>query len=187
MPPSLDEIGQVTNLFAKQNIHERPVERLNQLSSEERVQALNDLHGVSLLPDESPEILGSTLKQLDEEINNLLASLGSETHSYIEALRQNPKYVKGLRLKFLRAEKLVPREAARRMVKHFKMKERLFGREKLGKDLDFLDLSERDRALFRLGYAQLSIKRDRAGRAIVFLSSKAFEYPIEFLVRTLSL
>lgn len=171
-----DDVVKVTNLFARQNLHDVPADKLNQLSAEERVEALYDLHGVSENLDDKPEDIAEKLMEMDM-ILDLVPPTDKE--ALLEAFRQNTRYVESLRISFLWAESLRPQQAVTRMIRHFEAKRQLFGSDKLGKDLSIHDLSAEEREYFRHGYVQFLPQRDRGGRALMMMHGKSqLDYPI---------
>ena len=114
-----DTIENVRRLFAVQNIHDVPISRMYELSTEERTDAFQDLHGASQNVTETPELVQQRLAELD----NSLARLPEEkTQALRQAMERNMKYVQSLKLCFLRAERLNPDRAASRMAGHFETK-----------------------------------------------------------------
>jgi hypothetical protein len=71
-----------------------------------------------------------------------------------------------LRLKFLRAESFIAKQAADRMIRFFDIKLFLFGKDKLCKDITIKDLDYDDMATLEAGFLQLLPVRDRSGRCI---------------------
>lgn len=89
-------------------------------------------------------------------------------------------YDKDFRLLFLRSEFFNAKGAALRFVKHFEMKLRLFGREKLGKDILYSDLDGSSQN-FAISGPRWLRHRDRSGRALCFWTppKHRHEGPIE--------
>ena len=146
---------------------------LMQLSVNERNKAIEEVHGVDdPISDEDPEVVQQGLSQMNVEIDKQLQAYGGNDKAvtYHEALAQNPSYVqdRGFRLMFLRAEGLdEPSRAADRLLNFFSIKEKLFGKEMLTKDITLEDLGEDARTNMRLGYVTLLPSKDRSGRRIV--------------------
>jgi hypothetical protein len=59
------------------------------------------------------------------------------------------------------------RLAAGRMVRFFEEKKKLFGPDKLTKEIKLRDLDEEDRKFLDRGFCQIAPLRDRAGRHII--------------------
>jgi hypothetical protein len=177
---SVDRVG---HLFAQQNLHNIPVERMNRIPAEERTKALNDLHGVSHSEnEETPDLIERCLDELDLEL-----LLVEPRDAYEEAMKQNPEYVKGLRLAFLRADDFQASKAAFRMARHFETKCVLFGRPRLGRELTLEDLSPGARSELRKGLVQLLPQKDRGGRAIFLHYHERSDGPLEDVNRWLEL
>lgn len=160
-------IGKGARLFAKQNQHPTSTKRLQEISSQERIKAFDDVHGVPAVGDEPEDFVSRKLEEMDIEM--LLVDDG-EQHRI--ALSQNEEYVQSLRIAFLRAEDFNVCRAANRMAHHFVAKQRLFGTEKLGKDLCLEDLNPKDHQILKTGYLQFLPRADRAGRAIGLIIEK---------------
>jgi hypothetical protein len=135
------------------------------LSLEEREEVLDDLHGITEIHEESPEIVAKALAALEDEINQI-----SKKAAYEQALSISPSYVRHpkLRLQFLRADKFDHKSAAKRLVSFFEAKMELFGPEKVGQVIKLKDLSADDRAVLENGAIQALPGRDNAGRAVFF-------------------
>jgi len=141
------------------------VKEMNQLSIEERQRALEDVHGVRSVVEESPEIIERSLLQLEEALSKIRTGRAA----YDRAVFMSPSYVKqqSFRIMFLRSEFFDARKAAKRMVNYFHHKERLFGLDKLVKDIELEDLGEDDLHDMMGGYLQVLPKKDRSGRTVV--------------------
>ena len=114
-----DTIENVRHLFAVQNIHDVPISRMYELSTEERTEAFQDLHGVSDYVIETPELLEYRSLELDQSLARLP---GEKTQALRHAMERNREYVLSLKICFLRAERLNPDRAASRMAGHFETK-----------------------------------------------------------------
>ena len=99
-------------------------------------------------------------------------------HAYKLALAMNPSYVKNpeFRLMFLRATEGDVKKAAKRLTRHFKTKLRLFGEEKLVRDIVLDDLGEDDMEALKSGGFQVLKKRDAAGRSVLFGRYTSMKY-----------
>jgi len=154
--------NQLTRMFAQQNLHDIPGQKMNQLTAQERSEAFYDLHGVSApTVEETPELVAEKLDEIDLEM-----FLVDEHSAYNLALEMNSEYVQGLRLRFLRAENFNAARAARRMALNFELRLEYFGRETLGRDVLLSDFSEFDRSIMETGVIQICTGRDRVGRAV---------------------
>jgi hypothetical protein len=139
-------------------------EDLNNMTMHERERVYYDLHGVSAAIEETPELVECRLVELDNEIRNT----GSR-NAYSIAEAQTVKYVSNpkLRLKFLRASLFDVKSAASRLIQFFEMKQKLFGLEKLTKDIEIDDFDEEDRRAVESGVLQILPLRDRSGRVVL--------------------
>ena len=135
---------------------------LNQLSLKEREQVYFDVHGVSDSVNEEPGFV-------DRCLDSLEAYTDGFSGAYAFALSQNEDYVKNreFRLMFLRAENFDVHRAADRLKMFFEEKLKLFGPEKLAKDITVDDLDEDDLVCLNSGQLQVLPLRDRAGRAVI--------------------
>jgi len=99
-------------------------------------------------------------------------------HAYRLALHKNPGYVRNpeFRLMFLRATEGDTKKAAKRLTRHFKTKLRLFGEEKLVRDIVLDDLSEDDMEALKSGGFQVLKKPDAAGRSVLFGRYTSMKY-----------
>lgn len=139
-------------------------EELYNMSMEDREKALHDIHGVAETPDETPELVTQSLHRLEIELQT---NFDYATHeSFQVAMDQNPQYVRGMYLMFLRCESFDISKAANLLMRHFDTKQELFGRSKLAKDITLDDFDNHDMAALKAGYYQILPYRDRAGRVI---------------------
>jgi hypothetical protein len=137
------------------------------MSVQEREQSLNDIHGVSDVIDEQPSFVRAKMEKLEMELAKLTSNKGKE--AYMQAVAQNKEYVTcdRFRLKFLRAEMFNARLAARLMVRFFDEKKKLFGPDKLTREIKLWDLDKDDQKFLERGMGQILPQRDRAGRRIM--------------------
>ena len=147
------------------------VKDLNALSIYDRDQVYEDIHGVSTGIDETPELIESSLQEMDRQIH-----LISHKPAYDVAAAQNLIFVQGqkLRLMFLRAERFDAKAAAKRYVAYFDWKLDIFDKDLLCKDIALNDLHPDAVANIRAGWQQILPQRDSAGRAILFCSAFRF-------------
>eukprot|EP00980_Cylindrotheca_fusiformis_P012834 scaffold3169_cov107-Cylindrotheca_fusiformis.AAC.4 len=144
---------------------------LDRLSLKEREKVYEDVHGVSDLIHETPELISSCLEQMDREID-----LINEKDAYEQARLQSQGYVTDrlFRLSFLRSTSFNPQEAAHRLVKHVRYKLETFGAEKLTKrSITLNDIGDESVQLIRRGCIQILPNRDSQGR-VVLLSAPRF-------------
>jgi hypothetical protein len=137
---------------------------LNKISLNEREKVYEDLHGVSGLVDESPELVASCLAELEPEIAKI-----RRRDAYIAAASKDSGYTssRALRLQFLRAEHFDSKKAATRLVGFFERKLELFGLDPLARDLLISDLNEEDKECLQSGLMTSVPVRDKAGRGIL--------------------
>jgi hypothetical protein len=136
----------------------------NTLSVQERSRTYEELHGVNDCVEESPILLHTSLRQLDEALTRITVK-----RAYDIAEHQNKDYVRdtNFRLMFLRADGFHPERAATRMVAFFEGKLQYFGESLLTKRIQFSDLDQDDQACLQAGHLQILPSRDRSGRAIM--------------------
>jgi hypothetical protein len=135
------------------------------MSVDEREQSIFDVHGVSDVIHEEPSFVRAKLEDMEMELSKI--TRGKE--EYMQAEAQNKEYVicHKFRLKFLRAEIFNARLAAVRLVRFFEEKKKLFGPDKLTKEIKLRDLDKEDRKFLDRGVFQIVPQRDRAGRRII--------------------
>jgi hypothetical protein len=139
-------------------------ESVNQLTSEERNTAHEELHGVSDEVTEDPDSVETWLQQ----IGSLLNAIGKKT-AYETAYFMNRSYVtnRDFQMMFLRADRYDPRAASKRMIAFFDIKKTLFGEDKLVKTITLDDLDEEAKESLQAGDLQILPYTDMAGRRIV--------------------
>lgn len=167
------------------NIDALIAQELNRLSVQEREQALEDVHGVSGMEEEDKERMRRCLETLEERLN----FLKDESDAYAIAEKMSKDYVTNynFRMMFLRADRYNAEDAANRLMLFFEEKRRLFGVEKLVKDITLEDLSPDDMDVLKSGYIQVSPEPDVAGRPILGFYFKFRNYKTpENSVRTKS-
>lgn len=162
LPPVPPPLGQMPTssdsdaLFAQE---------LNKLTLKERNEVLYDVHGVSDVIEETPDMVDAAVGDMARCLDQIPAS---DKIAYDMALQQNPAYVTDRKfwLMFLRAVRFRPNDAAQRLVAFFQMKYELFPQAALARDVRLSDLDEDDMRTLTSGYVQVCDSRDRAGRAI---------------------
>jgi len=140
-------------------------EAFNELTFEERQRQQEVLHGVDDKIAEETAFINVALQELD----NHLMRIKPRGSAYEIAERMDHEYVsaRAFRLMFLRGNEYDAKTSASQMLRFFQVKQKLFGVEKLVKDITLEDLDEDDRASLNTGWLQLHGK-DRSGR-VVFL------------------
>ena len=134
---------------------------MNKLSVEEREKVLEDVHGIPRVVDETQEFIEACLTLLEKELTNI-----SSKPAYDLASSTSKEYTssKKIRLMFLRAESYDPCNAASRMVRFFDEKNKLFGADKLTKDITLDDLDLDDIITLKNGFYQVLPEKDCVGR-----------------------
>lgn len=166
----------LSKALAKQNLHQLPNATIMGMTQEERMQALQDIHGVVDVPEENPDIIQTRLTEMDKMLTQLDPS---QRHAFDEAVKRSPAYVKRFRLAFLRAEGFDAAKAIRRMAAHFEARLAFFKTvDVLGRDLKMSDLSAwtEDLPLIDCGALQLLKHLDRAGRSVLLICSGKLPY-----------
>jgi len=137
---------------------------LTKLSIEDRIKALEEVHGVVENIEEDPEEIDSLFDQVKEELKRLRYKQAYEKAAFLSSTYVNdPEFV----LPFLRADNYNPRPAAIRLAEHFKYKLELFGEHTLVRDIMYEDLSEDEKIILKSGFVQTLPASDRAGRQVV--------------------
>jgi hypothetical protein len=153
--------------------------KLSKMSLDERSTGLHDLHGVAELKAETPEMLQSKVK----EMNQALASASGDTQVYKKAVSKSPEYVEHLKIPCLRAKEYNSEDAAALMIRVFNRKLELFGEAKLAEEIHMKDLTEEENDAIRKGLVQILPERDRAGRGVLFINGKlSTEYRTDTVV-----
>ncbi|KAL3936390.1 MAG: hypothetical protein SGBAC_008281 [Bacillariaceae sp.] len=152
----------------KKEVDDLLSDAMNQLSFEERQHQQEVLHGVDDEIVEEATFINSTLQELDNHLM-MRNNHSRPSSAYKTAERLNPAYVRAraFRVMFLRGNKYDTRAAATQMFQFFEVKQKLFGVEKLVKDITLEDLDEDDRASLSTGWLQLHGK-DRSNRVVCF-------------------
>jgi hypothetical protein len=137
---------------------------MNQLSVEEREKVLEDIHGIARAVDEPLAYVKNSLALLEHE----LSKTSRNKVAFDLANIQSKEYVSSekLRLMFLRAESFDAYKAASRMIRFFDEKYKLFGAEKLTKDIVLADLDLDDITALESGSFQVLPEKDSAGRKV---------------------
>lgn len=140
-------------------------EAMKHLSFEERQAEQEDLHGVADTIIESDEEIETWLQELDHRLRQLQTA----KTSYEQAEAMDSSYVtnRDFRLMFLRANRYDAKAAADQLIRFFDVKKKLFGKEKLVRDITLGDLNDDDRACLQSGSLQILHLSDNAKRQIV--------------------
>lgn len=154
---------------------ERAAQELSQLTTIEREKVWADLTGTHEIsnyefPKEDPAVIQLCFVEFRSELHIYKSRYPSKPLGQV--LHNQPDYVltPTFMIKYLRASDYNAKSALALMVRHFDMKYELFGANTLGRDIVLEDLDERDLQFLSQGAYQYLNKRDRAGRAVTFLS-----------------
>ncbi|KAL3930374.1 MAG: hypothetical protein SGARI_004501, partial [Bacillariaceae sp.] len=143
-----------------------------------------DLYGMHSVDETiSPELL----ELLEREIQRI-DDTGSNRDGYDKAVELSRSYVynENFRTMFLRATEGDCKKAAKRLVRHFSTKRRLFGDDKLVKDITLSDLDEYDMEALESGGFQVLAERDLAGRSVLYGRYTSMRYrTIDNMLRAL--
>jgi hypothetical protein len=184
MSDGTDDMNKVTRLFARQNLHDVPAEVLKEVTPEDRMESLHDIHGVFQPVEETEPFVREKLEELRLQLRNDTSTLGEMREAYDQVFRESPEFVEDQLIKFLRADAFDVRKAVTRVLKHFQAKKEFFGAEKLGKELELSDLNWLDQRVLHEGGIQLLSKRDRSGRGIIVQFPRVcYYYPAQVMVR----
>jgi hypothetical protein len=160
-PVMEQRVGDPMELMAKE---------MNTLSLHEREQAYEDLHGVSAMVNETPELIAAALQLMEHHLQSI-----RHKPAYILAETNRKEYVQdaSFRLMFLRAERFDVAKAANRLVRWLKWKLDLFGEERLCQNHIGLDQLDADaRFMVESGMTQVLPARDSCGRAVQVMACK---------------
>jgi hypothetical protein len=143
---------------------------MSRLSIQERELVWQDIHGTSNnnkeQPREDPEMVERALQQLDDCLGKLISN-NKDAYNLAQYLAPNYVRNRSFRLMFLRGEEFHVENTAKRLLRHFDEKRKLFGPHVLGRNIRLSDLNDLDRATLNSGGIQLLPSRDCAGRALL--------------------
>ena len=148
--------------------------QMDQLSMNERHKYREEVHGIrrteSSSIEDTPDLLQKKFDELEHCLNTRIP-INMNKDAYERAKYISPEYVydRSFRLMFLRGELYDPYAAAVRIIKHFQIKEELFGKDLLTKHITIDDLTKEDIENIKLGCEQILPIRDSADRYIVCL------------------
>ncbi|CAJ1932760.1 unnamed protein product [Cylindrotheca closterium] len=168
--PASSKVQENTNLSdapESKEIDNLLASAMNGLTFEERQRHLEIVHGVSTgiegIEENDETTSGATLELL-RHLEKLKAGTAYETAERLESSFVNDRK---FQLMFLRGNEYNTKAAADQVIRFLEMKQRLFGKEKLTKQITLKDLDEDDRDFLKTGTIQL-IGKDRMGRVIWF-------------------
>jgi len=148
--------------FASVPIADCLVREVRQLSTLRQEEARKDLLGISPPTEISPEMIALVW----EHSNDL-----EDKAAWELAVTMNRDYAMSPKraMSFLRSVGGKPKQAAKRLVRHFATKLDLFGPSKLVKDIEIsTDFDEHDMEALESGGFQVLREKDRGGRPILF-------------------
>lgn len=148
-------------------------EAFNGLTFKEREKQQEALHGVDKGIIEETDLIENSLIELD---NYLLHIKVGSVYETAERMDKSFAENRAFRTMFLRANHYDTKAAAYHMLKFFEWKQRLFGTEKLTKEITIEDLDEDDIASIKTGWMQLA-GTDSSGRTVFLqpLGLRAFK------------
>ena len=105
------------------------LKELNALSFQQREVVYNDVHGVSELTEETPDVVQDHMTQLDKELQRLIKDATKDTSAYEQAIQQSIDHVQeeSFRIMFLRAALFDVEVAAEKIITYFRAKLELWG------------------------------------------------------------
>ena len=132
---------------------------------------MEEIHGVTCLaPNETPELLQTAFRSLDDELNTIAEkpafTLAQQQTSVVADVPYCYVNTTEFRLRFLRAELFQTKKAAERMVKYLALLYETFGLVALRRPIRFSDLTKVEHEFLRGGDYQLLPYRDRSGRRV---------------------
>jgi hypothetical protein len=160
---------------------------MNELSVQERAKVLEELHGVAEPQEETPEFVSASIDAFDAALKKIPKPKRRATEKAF-FLRPSFQNDQKFTLMFLRADYYDAQKAASRMIKYFEWKQRLFGEEKLGKDITLDDLHEKDIQIAVLSGGCLQLPdKDPTGRPVTMFDTSKIDHNYqEEMVRLLT-
>eukprot|EP00980_Cylindrotheca_fusiformis_P005717 scaffold1192_cov58-Cylindrotheca_fusiformis.AAC.11 len=138
---------------------------MSNISFQERVKAMDDVHCVGEGLHENEETRTRSLAEFDGIVNC------TKDRLYGLAASQNMDFVEdeSFRLKFLRAQLYDANKAVRQMMSFLHFKATYFGEDKVAREIGLSDLTQEDVALLKSGVFLIPEHRDRAGRLVLYI------------------
>ncbi|CAJ1932734.1 unnamed protein product [Cylindrotheca closterium] len=158
-----DDDHQENNMKKDETLDAMLSQAFNRLTFQERQEQQDLLHGVDGTLPEDKDFVEIALQELDNHLIRIKHGSVYET-----AEKMDPKYAgsRAFRIMFLRGNRYDAKAAADQTLRFFAQKQKLFGTEKLVKEITIDDLDEDDRACLRTGCIQIAGK-DRSDRHII--------------------
>jgi hypothetical protein len=141
---------------------------MEMMSMVEHEKIVFDIHGIARVGLDDPTDVELKLEQVDLGIQKI-----KRKPAYDRAKYWDITYVedRSLRLLFLRCDHYRSNVAAQRIVRHFQIKQELFGDGLiLARDVVLSDLQPEDMRALESGFVQVLPTRDAAGRSIVSIA-----------------
>lgn len=185
-----DETARITH----EQVNAMMAAELNSLTTAERSTILEDLHGVGDLPPEelNPSLMNKKLLQMDVALRSIPIKPAFDEAQRLcggkpTGLVNDPTF----RIRFLRAGRYDPNDAAIRMINNLRMIRETFGQEGLVRPVQLNDMmldqgnQGSDTFVFSGNFFQVMPFRDRLGRRIIVRSGRTvFENPVEVDYKT---
>lgn len=152
---------------------------LSEMTIKDREHATFEVHGVAEDVDENPAFVSEKIQELRQALDKMKQhSFLVDTKAFQLAEAQDPDFVYDIDfcLDFLRTDMYRAKEAARRMIRYYNWKMKLFGESKLCKRITYDDLTEEELEVVKEGFFQRLPQRDRAGRLVVVLFPAMVKY-----------
>ncbi|CAJ1932631.1 unnamed protein product [Cylindrotheca closterium] len=138
------------------------IKGMNDLSFDELQREQEELHGVAAKIDATTDVL---LQSLEEHLNRIKKGTVLES---AEAKNPSSVHRRDFKMAFIRGNRNDPKSAAEQMIRYYDLKQKLFGQEKLTRDITLQDLNEEDMESLMAGHVQLGSAPDRSGRSIAW-------------------
>ncbi|CAJ1970021.1 unnamed protein product [Cylindrotheca closterium] len=150
---------------SKEEIDSFLASSMAELSFGDRQKYQEELHGVVNTKPEDSEQISAWI----QDMQTYLKELSTKGSAYQTAETMDWDYVHDYKfqLMFLRGNRYKPKESAQQILSYFEMKKRLFGAEKLTKEITLQDLDEDDKTILQTGSLRQLPCYDSAGRTIL--------------------
>ena len=148
-----------------------------EMTDKEREQSIADVYGTRKPVQETPELVADMLRDMQEALDKVEGD--RQSHEYQTARWRLPDLVNSddFHLMFLRSEFFDAKEAAKKMVKYWKTKVKLFGEEIAYRPKVRLDdLSDEDLATLKNDGLVLLPDKDGANRTILVSTRQNYVY-----------
>ena len=164
----INESSSSTMASILQEVDSIIAQHMHELSQEDREKSYHDLHGISSQIEESKQLIEESLFMMNTELLGI-SNEDKAAYNLAESLDSNYVHCPNFRLKFLRGTNFDAAAASQRLVKHFTLKQELFGNSKLVKDIRQDDLGPDDINALYNGFVQWLPIKDPAGRVICII------------------